>query len=106
MDFETLLNSDLIFFNFDPSNPDPETLFNFGILSTSFAWNKRRVCFVVCCPKEYPYSLNIEFVCKNNPIVYFNQLPQAIDLIREEIKNYTKLGNNLSCLSVSDKWVW
>ena len=65
--FETLLNSDLIFFNFDPSNPDPETLFNFGILSTSFAWNKRRVCFVVCCPKEYPYSLNIEFVCKNNP---------------------------------------
>lgn len=82
--FEGQMNSDILLFNFDKDEVDPASLLELG----TFCFGKIKP--VVCCPPEFPYFLNVEFICKSTDISLFSTLDEAVAEVRKEVKEHNE----------------
>jgi hypothetical protein len=81
-EFEGQLNSHVIIYNFVPGYQSPVTLLELGMFSRS---NNR---IIVCCPQNYDYFLNVDFLCKNLEIPIFENIDDAVEKARSDIKEH------------------
>jgi hypothetical protein len=82
-EFEAQVNSDFILYNFEPEFPNPVTLLELGLFSSS---NKT----VVRCSSTFPQYLNVKFVCEKLGVPIVETLEEALTKMRERIETHRK----------------
>lgn len=79
-ELDAMEKADLIFLNLLPESKSPVSLIEFGLYA-------REDKMIVCCPKEFYRSGNIEIMCDKYYIPLFNDYERAFDYIVKKLNN-------------------
>jgi len=77
-ELDSLWESDLIIFYFDPNTRAPITLMELGLMA-----NESNI--IVCCPDGFWRKGNVEIVCERYGIPLMNTFDDMINTIKEEL---------------------
>lgn len=81
-----LIDSDTVFFYFDPSTKSPITLLEFGQVLERAGAGDVNCKMVVCCPQGFWRRGNLEVLCIDNGLKLYNDLESAVECLRSYIK--------------------
>lgn len=81
-------DADLIVFYFAPDTAAPITLLELGLRCS---YESRDT--IVCCPKGFYRSGNVEIVCDRYGITFVDTLDLLIEVANDEIKGYVKVNH-------------
>ena len=69
-----LKNSDLVFMYFSPGTKSPITLLELGLIVNTKASEQ----LYICCPKGFWRKGNVDITCKQNKVIVYSSLDNAI----------------------------
>lgn len=82
-EMDSLEECDIIFMNIIPGTKSPITLLELGLHA-----NSKKI--IVCCPDGFWRKGNVEIVCSRFNIPLYNNFEEAIEKLKDMIKNSSK----------------